>query len=107
MINLTGVNMRAASILGILLCVSAIWGQPQTREMSWVAVAKDKKSFILEPSGRSFAPWGFNYDHDTDGRLIEDYWEQEWNKVETHFAQMKKLGANVVRIHLQAAKFME
>jgi hypothetical protein len=45
----------------------------------------------------AFVPWGFNYDHDEKGRLIEDYWEKEWQKVEADFAQMKKLGANVVR----------
>ena len=75
--------------------------------MPFVQVAKDKKSFILDPSDKPFTPWGFNYDHDTEGRLIEDYWEKEWDKVEAHFAQMKKLGANVVRIPLQVGKFME
>jgi hypothetical protein len=76
-------------------------------EMPWVAVAKDKKGFILIPSGRPFVPWGFNYDHDDKGRLIEDYWEGEWPTVEAHFGQMKRLGANVVRVHLQFGKFMD
>lgn len=75
--------------------------------MPSVAVSKDKKSFVLEPSGRPFVPWGFNYDHDDQGRLIEDYWEIEWPTVEAHFGQMKKLGANVVRVHLQLGKFMD
>ncbi len=51
-------------------------------------------------------PWGFNYDHDEKGRLIEDYWEAEWKKVEADFGEMRDLGANVVRIHLQFGKFM-
>ena len=75
--------------------------------MSWIAVSKDKKGFSLEPSGKKFTPWGFNYDHDADGRLIEDYWDHEWPTVEAHFGQMEKLGANVVRIHLQLGKFMD
>jgi hypothetical protein len=75
-------------------------------EMPWVQVSKDKKGFVLDPSGRPFVPWGFNYDHDEKGRLIEDYWEGEWPKVEADFARMKKLGANVVRVHLQLGKFM-
>jgi ubiquinone/menaquinone biosynthesis C-methylase UbiE len=79
----------------------------ETDEMPWVAVSKDKKGFVLEPSGRRFAPRGFNYDHDSKGRLIEDYWEDEWPAVESHFGQMKKLGANVVRVHLQLGKFMD
>ena len=66
-----------------------------------------QEGFTLDPSGKPFIPWGFNYDHDDRGRLIEDYWDDEWPTVEAHFGQMKKLGANVVRIHLQLGKFMD
>jgi hypothetical protein len=76
-------------------------------EQEWIAVAKDKRGFVHENSGKPFTPWGFNYDHDSKGRLIEDYWHDEWPMIEKHFAQMKKLGANVVRIHLQFGKFMD
>jgi hypothetical protein len=76
-------------------------------KMEPIAVSKDGRSFVLEPSGRKFTPWGFNYDHDEAGRLIEDYWEREWPKVEEDFGEMKELGANVTRIHLQFGKFME
>jgi hypothetical protein len=81
--------------------------QANPDEMPWVAVSKDKKGFILVPSGRPFVPWGFNYDHDDKGRLIEDYWEGEWPTVEAHFGQIKRLKANVVRVHLQLGKFMD
>lgn len=91
-----------------VLSLACLFSAPvQPADLSWVQVSRDKKSFILEASGKPFVPWGFNYDHDTEGRLIEDYWEKEWDKVEAHFTQMKKLGANVVRIHLQVGKFME
>jgi len=93
-------------MLATLLCVGVTFSYTQADEMPWVAVAKDKKGFALEPSKRPFVPWGFNYDHDAEGRLIEDYWDKEWDKVEAHFGEMKKLGANVVRIHLQLGKFM-
>ncbi|WP_442506098.1 glycerophosphodiester phosphodiesterase family protein [Novipirellula sp. SH528] len=76
-------------------------------ELDWVQVSGDGKGFSLVDSGESFIPWGFNYDHDGDGRLIEDYWDDEWDKVESAFGEMKELGANVVRIHLQIGKFME
>ncbi|HEV3301414.1 MAG TPA: cellulase family glycosylhydrolase [Planctomycetaceae bacterium] len=72
-----------------------------------VEVAKNQAGFVLNPSGESLAPWGLNYDHDEHGRLLEDYWDSEWPKVEADFAEMKKLGANIVRIHLQLAKFMD
>ncbi|HEY2910201.1 MAG TPA: cellulase family glycosylhydrolase [Gemmataceae bacterium] len=76
-------------------------------EMPWIAVSADKRGFVLAPDDKPFTPWGFNYDRDAKGRLIEDYWHDEWPKVEADFAQMKKLGANVVRIHLQFGKFMD
>ncbi len=63
-------------------------------------------SFILERSGRPFAPWGFNYDRDSRSREIEDYWELEWSTVEQDFREMKDLGANVVRVHLQIGRFL-
>jgi hypothetical protein len=75
-------------------------------DLPQVRVADDKKSFVLAETSKPFVPWGFNYDHDQAGRLIEDYWEKEWHKVEEDFGEMRGLGANVVRIHLQVGKFM-
>jgi hypothetical protein len=75
-------------------------------ELAPIVVSCDKTGFLQEASATPFIPWGFNYDHDDSGRLLEDYWESEWSTVETHFARMKSLGANVVRIHLQLGKFM-
>jgi hypothetical protein len=40
-------------------------------------------------------------------RLLEEYWESEWQTVVEDFQEMKQLGANVVRIHLQFARFMD
>jgi hypothetical protein len=75
--------------------------------MERVKVSADGKSFVLADSGKAFVPWGFNYDHDERGRLIEDYWDAEWARVEKDFAQMRKLGANVVRVHLQLGRLMD
>src|SRR6185436_3242763 len=72
-----------------------------------VRVASGGDGFILEKSGQPFVPWGFNYDHDGGGRLIEDYWDAEWWRVEEDFREMRELGANVVRVHLQFGKFMQ
>jgi hypothetical protein len=74
--------------------------------METVKVARDGKAFVTGSSGRPFVPWGFNYDHDENGRLLEDYWNAEWPKVEEDFREMKQLGANVVRVHFQFGKFM-
>ena len=76
-------------------------------KLPWIVVSPDKSGFVEQGSDRPFTPWGFNYDHDEAGRLLEDYWLDEWPKVEQDFAEMQALGANVVRIHLQFGKFMD
>lgn len=81
-------------------------GCPAAPRLEWVRVAPDGAGFVLEPSGRQFTPCGFNYDHDEQGRLLEDYWEGGWPKVEQDFREMKELGANLVRVHLQFGRFM-
>jgi hypothetical protein len=75
--------------------------------MRSVRLSEDGQGFALEGQISPFVPWGFNYDHDEQGRLLEDYWEAEWAKVEEDFQEMKELAANVVRIHLQFARFMQ
>ena len=52
-------------------------------------------------------PWGVNYDHDEQGRLLEQYWYSDWPTVDADFNEIKTLGANVVRIHLQTGSFMD
>jgi len=73
--------------------------------MPAVRVNDDASGFVLA-DGRPFIPWGFNYDHDEAGRLIEDYWFTEWPRVEQDFHEMHQLGANAVRVHLQFGRFM-
>src|SRR5438105_3795391 len=98
---------RLLAVLAIALWLAVGAGRAPAAEMEFIRVAADKHSFALDKSGRKFSPWGFNYDHDEAGRLLEDYWSKEWPKVEEDFGEMKHLGANVVRIHLQFGRFME
>src|ERR1700685_1192415 len=97
----------AHELIVLLVLFAVGLSQVRTQANEWVKGSPARRYCILESSGRRFTPWGFNYDHDEEGRLIEDYWETEWPKVEADFAQMKKLGANVVRVHLQLGKFMD
>ncbi|HUE73279.1 MAG TPA: cellulase family glycosylhydrolase [Pirellulaceae bacterium] len=94
---------------GIVLVAICLLNQLAAAQgpLPWICVASDQKGFVLGETNESFVPWGFNYDHDETGRLLEDYWHDEWNKVEEDFAEMKELGANVVRVHLQVGKFMD
>lgn len=81
--------------------------EPAESSLPWIAISSDGKGFQTADTGNPFTPWGFNYDHDRDGRLIEDYWHDEWSTIVEDFREMKDLGANVVRIHLQFARFMK
>jgi len=69
--------------------------------------SEDGSGFVRAGSGTKFLAWGVNYDHDDAGQLLEDYWHQEWPTVVEDFKEIKALGTNVVRIHLQTAKFMQ
>ncbi len=67
--------MRIITLLIILLLAAV----PATAaDLEWVKVSEDNKGFVLAESGKPFIPWGFNYDHEGDGKLIEDYWDDQW-----------------------------
>lgn len=99
--------MTCPKWLAWLLVVCPGTAAPAAEPLPWIRVADDRKGFVEVETGRPFVPWGVNYDHDETGRLLEDYWEQEWAAVEGDFAEIRELGANAVRIHLQFGKFME
>lgn len=90
------------TLLALLLFVAGAHGEEDT--LPPVRLAKTGRGF--EAGGQPLVPWGFNYDHDDTGRLIEDYWDKEWSRVEQDFREMRDLEANVVRVHLQLGRFM-
>jgi hypothetical protein len=73
-----------------------------------VRLSHDGKDFVTGSADapERFVAWGVNYDHDGDGRLLDDYWEDEWEAVVGDFREIRDLGANVIRVHLQLGKFM-
>lgn len=91
---------RLAALLA-LACASACSAPDRIR------VSNDGRGFVFARSDAPFTPWGFNYDHDRTGRLLEEYWESEWATVEADFREMRALGATVARVHLQAGTFLE
>lgn len=106
--------------LSCALCVLLAAALSRADEMRWIRVSGDQRGFESvvapdadrsgdrrAPPARRFVPWGFNYDHDRTGRLLEDYWHDEWPTVVADFAEMKELGANVIRIHLQLGRFLK
>jgi hypothetical protein len=72
-----------------------------------IRVSDDGSHFVTATSKARFTVWGVNYDHDTEGRLLDEYWQEEWETVVEDFAEIKALGANCVRVHLQVGKFMD
>ena len=75
--------------------------------LDWIRPSQDKTHFAVGKSGDRIVMWGVNYDHDDAGRLIEDYWADEWPTVVADFQEIKALGANVVRVHLQTGRFLK
>ncbi|MCA8999074.1 MAG: cellulase family glycosylhydrolase [Planctomycetaceae bacterium] len=93
----------------ILAVFVLLWGTTTRLSADWgkVRVTPNHAGFQLAQSGEQFTPWGVNYDHDAQGRLLEDYWSEEWENLESDFREIRELGANVVRIHLQTGRFLK
>jgi hypothetical protein len=94
------------SILPALLVLSVHPGA-WAGDLERIRPGADGSHFEIEKSRERVVMWGFNYDRDDSGRLLEDYWGDEWATVAGDFREMKALGANVVRIHLQLVRFMK
>ena len=75
--------------------------------LDWIGLSKDGTTLVEASSGKPFLMWGVNYDRDTKSRLMDDYWMDEWDTVVEDFDEMKALGLNTVRIHLQVGHFMD
>ena len=75
--------------------------------LPWIHISADKTHFVGDGTSNTFVPWGFNYDHDDAGRFLEYYWADNWAKVTNDFREMKRLGANVVRVSPQLCCLMK
>jgi len=80
---------------------------PAAGKLVRIRPSADKTHFVRDGTADRVVIWGYNYDHDDAGRLLEDYWRDEWATVAADFREMKGLGGNVVRVHLQLARFMK
>lgn len=102
---------RHVSCLVVLLIAVAVvpaWCRAAAAPaLELIRPSTDGAHFVGADSGDAFVAWGVNYDHDAAGKLLEDYWHSEWPTVVEDFNEIKSLGANTVRIHLQTARFMK
>jgi hypothetical protein len=72
--------------------------------MERVVLVPGGKTFMFAKSQKPFTPWGVNYGN--NGRLMEDFWEEDWQTLAEDFREIKNIGGNVVRVHLQFGRFM-
>src|SRR6476646_10393770 len=92
--------MRTAILLVVALLCSRAGGA-----IDAVRISPNGRGFVLAELNKPFIPWGFNYGA-TDA-LLDGDWEHQWDVIERDFRAMQDLGANVVRVHLQVARFMD
>lgn len=78
-----------------------------TKPLELIRVDESGTHFTGTVSGDRFVVWGVNYDHDSSGDLLDEYWQERWETVVEDFGEIKALGANCVRVHLQLGKFMD
>jgi hypothetical protein len=109
-----GINFRSVVVLAavaVLGCGAATLAAEDAKPNASppitekIRVSDDGTYFVFAESGKRYVAWGFNYLGD-EGKLLEEQWEDDWANVETDFREMRKLGANVVRIHLQVGTYM-
>ncbi len=91
-------------LFGWILCISVI---ANAQPLEHVRVSDDQTHFVRGAAAERFVIWGVNYDHDHSGRLLDEYWLDEWPTVVEDFSEIKELGANCVRVHLQVGKFLD
>ena len=103
--------VACAMIRGLLACMGLLGSCPAAitaEALPKVRVSADGSHFALAGSGKRFTPWGFNYLGEFE-RLAEDDWHtpEGWKRIAEDFREIKDLGANVVRWHLQFETFMK
>ncbi len=97
--------LQPMKTLAALLLLWTVPARSADVPMERVRVAADGRGFVLGQTSRAFHPWGMNYGN--AGRLMEDFWNDDWETFAADFRELKALGANVVRVHLQFGKFMD
>jgi hypothetical protein len=98
--------LLALTAVGLLFAALVPSAPPASPAMPRVRVSDDRSHFVLS-TGERFTPWGFNY-LGPHGHLAEEDWHtpEGWQRVEKDFREMRRLGANVVRWHLQFETYM-
>jgi len=70
----------------VLLSTSAAIAMAEP--LTLVRVSDDGKHFVRGNPAVPWRVWGVNYDHDASGRLLDEYWIDEWATVIEDFNEM-------------------
>jgi len=87
-----------------LVIAAARCGAVSPAELGRVEIAEDGRGFRIAGSAEGFHPWGMNYGN--EGRLMEDFWDADWETIVRDFHKLREMRANTVRVHLQVGRFM-
>src|SRR4051794_33763866 len=98
--------LRHVSTLLLFVSLAPVIRADAPAAMSPIRLSPDGRHFVRADSGKPFAPWGFNY-LGAFGAIIEESWATDWPSLEKDFRQMRALGANVVRVHLQFGSYIK
>ena len=94
----------SAWLVGICILAGMRSAIAQSPTLQPIAIDDSGGHFVR--GQEAFVPWGFNY-VGKFGSILEEYWDEDWPRVERDFRAMQKLGANVVRLHLQVGTYMK
>ncbi|TWT73893.1 cellulase family glycosylhydrolase [Allorhodopirellula solitaria] len=96
------------TIVGCLAAAAPAYCQSSVDpSLAPLGISEDQTHFIRTDTGERFVVWGVNYDHNAAGELLDEYWIDRWDEVVEDFEEIRLLGANCVRIHLQLGKFLD
>ena len=77
---------KALALLLALFPIASVAAENDAHPtLDWIQPGSNQTHFVLAESGHRIAMWGVNYDHDGEGRLLEDYWENHWNTIVDDF----------------------
>lgn len=95
--------MYSIALAAIICSCSTAVAQP----LAPIRISSDASHFVRGEADERFVVWGVNYDHNAAGELLDEYWIERWDEVVEDFGEIKEMGANFVRIHLQLGKFLD
>ena len=87
-----------------LLCLSLAFVLGAAAEMPRIAVSADGNGFVFAGTNQRFQAWGVNYGN--AGRLMEDFWNDDWKTFADDFAEIRELKLTNGNRE-QAAKMLE